>query len=420
MSDPAHMSDDSRFDRLRATTTFAGWAHDRWRQATLAIIGVGVLGSLFAREASRSGAKTELYDFDVGEDQNLGNQPVEVGEPKAETVARLCNAIAPGSARAHVVDIRHVGAGSFEHIALIVDCTDDATLALPLTQLSNGWGMPLLRLAVDGSGRLELGRVLVSHAGQGHACQLCASSWKDVHDPGARTPCLGAHRERAPTNAGAPLAMSVTGLGLLYAQRLVGGHGSDRTLNREVIVDLDGPGILPMELRRNEACLSGHDRFDPTHLDRAASDTTVKELFGLARVALENKAVRDKAVTDEAVTDDEALTDSERVRESRNAQQVQEVSLAFRGHPVLLGVVCPGCGLELVRPGTLWRPAPECPRCSEVMERRRDAALDHLNQAQARALGLADTSCEALGLPSRGALVTARAPGHPPVQLLFD
>ena len=403
------MSEESRFDRLRATTTFAGAAHDHWRQATLAVIGVGVLGSLFAREASRSGANTELYDFDVGEDQNRGNQPVEVGEPKAETVARLCNAIAPGSARAHVVDIRHVGAGSFEHIALIVDCTDDATLALPLTQLSNGWGMPLLRLAVDGSGRLELGRVLISHAGQGHACQLCASSWEDVFDPGARTPCLGAPRERAPTNAGAPLAMSVAGLGLLYAQRLVGGNGSDRILNREVIVDLDGPGILPMELRRNEACLSGHDRFDPIHLDRAAADTTVKELFGLACIALEN----------EAVTDDEALADSERVTESRNGGQVQEVSLAFRGHPILLGVVCPGCGLELVRPGTLWRPAPECPRCGGVMERRRDAALDHLNQAQARTLGLADTSCEALGLPSRGALVAARAPGHPPVQLLF-
>ncbi|MCH7891404.1 MAG: hypothetical protein IH921_07875 [Gemmatimonadetes bacterium] len=53
------------------------------------------------------------------------------------------------------------------------------------------------------------------------------------------------------------------------------------------------------------------------------------------------------------------------------------------------------------------------------MEPRRDVALDQLNQAQARTLGLADTSCEALGLPSRGALVAARAPGHSPVQLLF-
>jgi len=388
MSNPELLPGNGRFDRLRATTTFAGAAHERWAKATVAVIGVGIVGSLFAREASRSGTHLDLYDFDIGEDHNRGNQPVEVGVPKAEAVALICNTIAPGSARAHVVDIRHVGAGSFEHMALIVDCTDDATLALPLTQLSNGWGVPLLRLAVDGTGLLELGRVLVSHAGAGHACQLCASSWKEVFDPGARTPCLGALRDRAPTNAGAPLAMSVVGLGLLYAQRLVGGNGSDRILNREVMVDLDSPGILPMELRRNEACLSGHEHFEPTHLDRAASDTTVKELFGLARVAL----------------DKESTT---------------EISLEFRGHPILLGVACPGCGFERVRPGTLWRPAPDCPRCGGAMEPRRDVALDHLNHAQARTLGLADTSCEALGLPSRGALVAARAPGHSPVQLLF-
>jgi len=400
MSDPGLMSDDvvddvvddGRFDRLRATATFADAAHEHWMQATLAVVGVGVLGSLFAREASRSGTHIDLYDFDIGEAHNKGNQPVEVGEPKAEAIARLCNSIAPGSARAHVEDIRHVGAGSFEHIALIVDCTDDAALALPLTELSNGWGIPLLRLAVDGSGRLELGRVLVSHGGQGHACQLCASSWKDVFDPGARTPCLGDEKQQAPTNAGSALAMSVAGLGLLYAQRLVGGNGSDRILDEEVIVDLDTPGILPMKLRRNEECLSGHTRFDPTHLDRSAANTTVKELFWLARIALED---------------------------SRNPGPLQEISLAFRGHPILLGVACPDCGLELVRPGTFWRPAPECLRCGVVMERRRDAALDHMNQAQARALGLADTSCEALGLPTKGALVIARAPGYSPVQLLF-
>jgi hypothetical protein len=286
-----------------------------------------------------------------------------------------------------------VGAGSFKDVALIVDCSDDASLALPLTELSNGWGVPLLRLAVDGSGRLELGRVLVSHGGKGNACQLCASSWQDVFDPGARTPCIGAQRQTAPTNAGSALAMSVAGIGLLYAQRLVGGNGSDGVLDGEVIVDLDAPGILPMRLNRNEDCLSGHERFDPISLGRTAADTTVMELFGLARAALQGD----------------------------NAEgEIQEITLAGRHHPILLGVVCPACGLELIHPGTLWRPAPECTRCGLAMQHRREPALERLNQAQARALDLADTSCEALGLPSRGALVVAQAPGHSPIQLLFD
>jgi hypothetical protein len=382
---------DVRFSRLRATTTFAGQAHQRWTESRLAVVGVGVLGGLFAREACRSGAHVDLYDMDVGETHNRGNQHVEVGVPKAEAVARLGNAIAPGSARAHVVDIRHVGPGSFENVALIVDCSDDARLALPLTELSNGWGVPLMRLAVDGSGRLELGRILVSHGGDGHACELCSWTWNDVFDPGPRTPCLGARSGLTPTNAGAPLGMTVAGLGLLQAQRLVGGAGSHAILDREVIVDLDAPGILPMRLSRNEECLSGHKRFDPTRLERGAADTTLKELFSLARLAL-----------------------------ARGGGKVQDVSVAFRGHPILLGVTCSHCGLELVRPGTLWRPTPDCPQCGGAMERRWDVALDHLNRAQARALGLTDTSCETLGLPPKGALVVARAPGRPPVQLLFD
>ena len=93
------------------------------------------------------------------------------------------------------------------------------------------------------------------------------------------------------------------------------------------MVDLDAPGILPMQLRRNEDCLSGHKRFNPIHLDRTTADTTVKELFGLALTALEG----------------------DRATDSRKADQVQEISLAFRGHPILLSVACSGCGLELVR-----------------------------------------------------------------------
>ena len=215
--------------------------------------------------------------------------------------------------------------------------------------------------------------------------------------------------------------MSVAGLGLLRAQRLVGGNGSHGILDSEVMVDLDAPAILPMKLRRSETCLSGHKRFHPTHLDRTTADTTVKELFGLARIALENDHATENghATESDHPTENGHAMESDHVTDSRKAGPIQEISLAFRGHPILLAVACPGCGLELVRPGTLWRPTHECPRCREVMKRRRDVALDHLNQAQARALGLADTSCVTLGLPSRGALVTTRAPGRPAVQLLF-
>ena len=58
-----------------------------------------------------------------------------------------------------------------------------------MTLLSNGLGVPLVRVAVDGTGTQELGRVLVSHGGAGRACQICNSAESDLRGRG-RTPCL--------------------------------------------------------------------------------------------------------------------------------------------------------------------------------------------------------------------------------------
>ena len=66
------------------------------------------------------------------------------------------------------------GMSATECADYFVDCTDDPALAHPLALLSNGLSLPLVRLAVDGSGQRELGRVSVSHGGGGHACQLCS------------------------------------------------------------------------------------------------------------------------------------------------------------------------------------------------------------------------------------------------------
>lgn len=390
------MSNSNRFDRLRATATFTGYAHDRWRGARLAVVGLGAIGGHFAREAVRSGARCDLYDLDVGESQNQGTQDVEIGEPKAETTARLCNSIATGSAQAHVIDVRHVGPGAFEDIAMIVDCSDDPTLALPLTRLSNGWAVPLMRLAVDGTGRLELGRVLVSDGGRGDACQLCPSSWSEVFGSGPRQPCGGDPVEGAPTNAGSALAMSVAGLGLLSAQRLIGGNAADRVRNRELVVDLNTLQLLSMRLRRTDACLSGHHRWSPARLGRSTAHTTVAELIDLAEEALADRGAR-------SARDDGA----------------SGVAVSCLGHPLLLAVTCAACGYGQVQPGTLWRPTPTCPRCDTRMQRRRDVAVAEICRAQVEALDITDTTCEALGLPVRGALVVARAPGRSPVQLMF-
>ena len=385
-----------RFERLHATATLAGVALDRWTRSKLAVIGLGAVGGQFAREAARSGARCDLFDFDVGSPHNQGNQDVDVGEPKAESVARICNAILPGSARARVTDVRHVGPGAFEDASVIVDCSDDPALALPLTEISNGWGIPLLRLAVDGTGLWELGRVLVSDGGRGGACQLCASSWSEVFAPGAPTPCAVAPADRPATNAGSALAMTVAGVGLLCAQRLVGLNGVERIRDAELIVDLDTFQILPMRLERNEACLSGHRTWSPIRLRRTAAQTTMAELMTLAREALA------------------------RAGSAAHADPPSDVGLSAHGHPLLLAVSCLACGHGDVRPGTAWSLPPACRRCGGETRRRKDLTLTDILGSHVEALGVGDTTCEALGLPSRGALVVARGRGHVPVHLLFD
>jgi hypothetical protein len=178
--------------------------------------------------------------------------------------------------------------------------------------------------------------------------------------------------------------MAVAGVGLLSAQRLVGGTSPEGVLDHEVILDLNTPQILSIEVRRSDACLSGHRRFEPTQLDQTAAETTVGELFVAARRAVGS----------------------------------HRVSLEAWGHPILLALACPS-GHQLIVPGTPWRPLPPCAECGLPMLHRNDVALKRFNEAQAKQLDISDTTCEELGLPRSGALLLAQAPDRPSVQLLL-
>ncbi|HEY4761534.1 MAG TPA: ThiF family adenylyltransferase, partial [Thermoguttaceae bacterium] len=156
-----------RFDRLSRTATLQGEAFERWTSSAVGVFGAGVLGSRLAIELVRSGINCcVVFDFDKVSEENLGNQAFTTqGVLKADALRDACDAIRPGIAESRPIDLCHVGVGELSKLDAIVDATDDPKLESIITELSNGLQIPMLRIAVDGSGEKELGRVQVSHGG---------------------------------------------------------------------------------------------------------------------------------------------------------------------------------------------------------------------------------------------------------------
>lgn len=377
-SSPAFAADstDPAFSRLGQTATFRAGGLSAWRRARVAVVGIGVLGSRLAVEAVRSGARALLIDPDLGEAHNLGTQAVVTDEPKAETVAAACNAVRPGAAEARACDVRHVGIGELRTCDLLVDCTDDPALALPLTRISNGLGRPLVRVAVDGSGQYELGRVLVSHGGDGHACQLCSTRQEDLVGR-ARTPCRPEGPERPPTLAGGAIASAIVGLALLQAQRIVTGNDLATVFDHETVLDLTHGQLLQIAHPRRDDCLSGHVPWRLVEVGESATAWTVGD--ALAR------AEREFGVTRLAI----------------------EPYL----HPLLVGASC-ACGTHVTTVGTRWLPPPACHRCGGPTTRG-PIEVRRLARSHVDALGLGDRTWAELGLPQRGAMLVVHAESGP-------
>lgn len=378
------MSGD-RYRRLRENAVFRDGGFTRWERARLAIIGGGVLGSRLAPEIVRSGASVMVCDFESVEPHNLATQWLRPGMSKVEAIVRACDEIRPGAATGLCADVRHVGVGVLRDFDLLIDLTDDARLAFGLTEIANGLQVPLLRAAVDGSGRWELGRVLCSDARDGGACQLCPRSWSDLAAGGSRTPCPGASPEGRPaTHAGNAIAGVIAGLALLQAQRLVTGNDLELVRDREVIVDLSHLTMMGAVVRRSETCISGHTRWEL--IDVPGADCQCLE------------DVYDAA---------EQVANAESFR------------LAAYGHALCVEAGC-ACGATRLAAGTIWAPPPQCEACGAPMSWRTATQLAALRRKQAEALGILGRSLARLGLPESGAMFEVRVPRRPVLRLVLS
>ncbi len=361
-----------RYDRLRRTRTLAGDGFERWRHALIGIVGAGLLGGRTASEIVMSGASVRLYDPQVGAIENAGTQSwIQPGVPKVETVAAHCNSIRPAAAIARQADIRQIGVGEIAQCDLLIDCSDAPALTVPLTRLTNGIGMPMLRGALAGDGKSEMGRVQCSHGGRGHSCAMCTYSAADIFRGVENTPCVLTAPERPPTLAGGAMGAMIAGALTISAQRLVSENDIEQVLDRECILDMTGGQLLPLVRRRSERCISGHQRWELTAVPLDAAHATFADVLDIAQE-----------------------------RAGGTVATVQPFA-----HPLCTEATCP-CGMHAHAVGTRWATPPTCADCGIAMTWRRTAAKAALTPEEIHSLNLNDQPLAQLGLPARGAMFT--------------
>lgn len=371
--------------RLPQTATFRNDGFVRWELARLAIIGCGMLGSRLAVEAVRSGTNVRLYDFDqVEPHNNLATRATAGGTSKIDALLSACEEIRPGSASGFCADIRHVGIGDLRECDVVIDCTDDPRLGFPLTQISNGLQLPLLRVAVDGTGQWELGRVLCSDIRDGGSCQMCTRSFEDLARGVDRMPCPGAPTaDRPATLAGGALASTIAGIALLQAQRLVTGNDLRLVQDREVIADLSHHQMMGAAVRRSADCISGHEIWEMTDVP-AETCHSLEDVF----------------------------------REAARLLGRSDFSLEPYNHPFCLESRCE-CGARRVALGTVWAAPPTCVHCGREMIWRTETQIAALHRGQAAHLGALQKPLGELGLPVSGAMFVARAAHQSPLRMVL-
>ncbi|MGD0519193.1 MAG: ThiF family adenylyltransferase, partial [Thermoguttaceae bacterium] len=280
----SNQDDLRRFARVRQSAALRDDAFERWRASRVGVIGSGVIGSRLAPELVRSGVcRCVIYDNEAVSEENLGTQCYTISDvPKADALCDYCNSIRADVAESRAIDIRQAGIGELAKLDAFVDSTDDPNLQWYLAEVSNGLGIPMMRIAVDGSGERELGRIQVSHGGKGHACRLCSKSPAELTVALPRTPCPHVRSAGStPTIAGNGIAMNVAGIGLIQLQRLLGGKSEDQVLNRQIIIDLDHFQIFSILERRCDKCISGHVTWDLIPAEADAAEVAFGELFDI-------------------------------------------------------------------------------------------------------------------------------------------
>ena len=151
---------------------------DRLNRCTVAVIGLGGVGSYAAEALARSGVGClYLYDKDVVSPSNCNRQiqatAATVGMPKAEVLARRIGEIDP-AVRTNVCTefLSPESSLPLETFDFIIDAVDNVTLKLFLAEECARRKIPLISVMGTGN-KLDPARLKISDLYATHTCPLC-------------------------------------------------------------------------------------------------------------------------------------------------------------------------------------------------------------------------------------------------------
>jgi molybdopterin/thiamine biosynthesis adenylyltransferase len=294
------------FERIHQLEYIGPSGLERLQSKTVAIFGLGNVGSQVALHLGLLGIQMILVDRGKVEEVNLATQAYrvdDIGMPKVEALRTRLNATNPACQIQPIfADFRQLGAAAIE-ADLYLSCLDSLTDRILLNERAFITRTMWLDGALDGTGRARYGRVSVfDPALSDSPCYLCPWDSKGLQSAlyqerertgstgGLRRGCanwkLQWEADSPPTLASSSLGGLVAGVQSMLAIELLLDNTGRSLAGVELVSDFTRAPYSSREyrLKRNRRCLSAHPVFESLH--SANRETCVAGLLDRAETAL--------------------------------------------------------------------------------------------------------------------------------------
>ncbi|MCI0625808.1 MAG: ThiF family adenylyltransferase [Acidobacteria bacterium] len=378
------------YERVEQTAFIGVAGLAKLQSKRVAVLGLGNIGGQVARHLAMLGVKLTLVDCGFVERQNLATQGYETGDlgaAKVSATERRLKAINPDCSVTPIFsEFGRLGAAALQVADLVLCCFDSLADRLLVNERCWRLGTPWIDAAIDGTGRLLYGRVVLYDPGSPEGpCYLCR--WDQ---PGLQE-ALRLERERAgqagtgtkgcadwrfeltrgelspPTLSISSLGGVIGGIQSLLAIDFLLARTERSVASTEITVDFGHHpySMRVYQLRRNRHCLFDHQVFRLVAAgEDSAANFTVGRLFSIAE-----------------------------------KQLGVPVTLQFHGRELITRLRCPSCANHL-EPFKLAEVIQEEELICSCGATRRAGGLDRLRSfTREQARPFLERTCGELGLP---------------------